>query len=62
MFALSKGELAIALFIFALVWVAGVVPGAAERLAGRAAAKQAREAREPHARGSAGASSKTKGR
>jgi hypothetical protein len=54
MFALSKGELAIALFIFALVWVAGVVPGAAERLAGRAAAKGAREAREPHAPGSVG--------
>jgi len=62
MFALSKGELAIALFIFALVWVAGAAPGAAERLAGRAAAKRARAAPEPRAPASAGASSKVKGR
>src|SRR5260370_22861640 len=42
MFALGKGELAIALFIFVLVWVAGVLPEAAERLAGRTAANRAR--------------------
>jgi hypothetical protein len=62
MFALSKGELAIALFIFVLVWVAGVLPGAAERLAGRVAAKRARKGRGLEVPGSAGPWSKTKGR
>jgi hypothetical protein len=62
MFALSKGELAIALFIFALVWIAGVLPGAAEQLAGRMAAKRARQTRERHVPGPAGALSKPKGR
>jgi Sec-independent protein translocase protein TatA len=62
MFALSKGELAIVVFIFALVWVAGVLPGAAERLAGRVAAKRAHEARDRQVSGSAEALSKTKGR
>lgn len=38
MFALTRGELAMVLFIFALVWGAGVLPRLGERLAGRAAA------------------------
>jgi hypothetical protein len=42
MFALSHGELAIVLFIFGLVWVAGVLPEAAARWSERAASKRAR--------------------
>lgn len=35
MFALTRGELAMVLFIFALVWGAGVLPKMGERLATR---------------------------
>ena len=38
MFALTRGDLAMVLFIFALVWGAGVLPRLGERLAGRSAA------------------------
>ncbi len=42
MFALSGGELAIVLFIFALVWGAALLPRVAERVAVGLAAKRAR--------------------
>ncbi len=42
MFALSYGELAMVLFIFGLVWGAGLLPRLGERLAVRRAAKRLR--------------------
>lgn len=42
MFALSWGELAIVLFIFALVWSARVLPRLGERLGARFAGKRPR--------------------
>jgi Sec-independent protein translocase protein TatA len=43
MFALSRGEFVLVVFIFALVWGAGVLPRVGERLGARLAAKRGRE-------------------
>jgi Sec-independent protein translocase protein TatA len=40
MFALSRGELVLVAFIFALVWGAGVLPRLGERLGARFATKR----------------------
>jgi Sec-independent protein translocase protein TatA len=48
MFALTHGELAMVLFLFALVWGAGLLPRLGERLGARfAGARAARGARSP---------------
>jgi hypothetical protein len=41
---LSRGELMMVAFIFALTWVSGVLPGIGERVGVRYARKRAREA------------------
>jgi Sec-independent protein translocase protein TatA len=46
MFALSRGELAIVLFIFALVWGAGELPRLGEALGARFAMKRGRDRRD----------------
>jgi Sec-independent protein translocase protein TatA len=46
MFALSRGELAIVAFIFALVWGAGALPRLGERLGGRLARRRGRSSHE----------------
>jgi Sec-independent protein translocase protein TatA len=40
MFALSRGELAMVVFLFVLVWGAGLLPGLGERLGARMGAKR----------------------
>jgi Sec-independent protein translocase protein TatA len=42
MFGFSRGELVIVVFIFVLVWGAGLLPPLAERFAARLARKRAR--------------------
>jgi hypothetical protein len=46
MFALSRGELAIVLFIFALVWSSGFLPRLGEKLGERLADKRGPGSRE----------------
>jgi Sec-independent protein translocase protein TatA len=43
MFAVSRGELVLVAFIFALVWGAGMLPRLGERLGARFAAKRGRD-------------------
>jgi Sec-independent protein translocase protein TatA len=43
MFAVSRGELVLVAFVFALVWGAGVLPRLGERLGVRLAAKRGRD-------------------
>jgi Sec-independent protein translocase protein TatA len=47
MFALSHGELAICVFIFLLVWGAGVLPKVGERLSQRLARNKSADPRRP---------------
>jgi hypothetical protein len=49
MFALSRGELAMVVFLFGLVWGAGLLPRLGERLGARLAARQ-RDGERKHAR------------
>ena len=46
MFALSRGEAALVLFIFALVWAAGALPRAGAHLGARWAARRVRRTRQ----------------
>jgi hypothetical protein len=46
MFALSRGELAMVLFIFALIWSSGFLPRLGEKVAERVAEKRAPGSRE----------------
>jgi Sec-independent protein translocase protein TatA len=41
MFAMSRGELAMVLFLFLLIWGAGLLPRLGERLGAHLAAKRA---------------------
>jgi Sec-independent protein translocase protein TatA len=45
MFAVSRGELVLVVFIFALVWSAGVLPRLGERLGSRFSANRQRNGR-----------------
>ncbi len=52
MFALTHGELALVLFLFALIWGAGLLPRLGARLGVRfAKARAARDARSPRVGG-----------
>ncbi len=45
MFAVSRGELVLVVFIFALVWGAGVLPRVGERLGSRFGTSRQRDGR-----------------
>jgi Sec-independent protein translocase protein TatA len=46
MFGLTRGELAMVLFLFALIWGAGLLPRLGEHLGARLAASRARTRRD----------------